>query len=101
MYPAHVIISENSGNPPMKSGRDRLHGKLFMYRALIISRLNMRILGDLYRFHVEKGALITDHVEYILAITFHGGTPNHVSRRKKDINHNSRLKFQANHASRG
>ena len=85
----------------MKSGRDRLHGKLVMYRALIISRLNTRILGDLYRFHVEKGALITDHVEYILAITFHGGTPNHVSRRKKDINHNSRLKFQANHASRG
>ena len=41
-------------------------------------------------FHVEKGALITDHVEYKLPITFHGGTPNHVSRRKKDINHNSR-----------
>ena len=63
--------------------------------------LNKRILGDLYRFHVEKGALITDHVECKLPITFHGGTPNHVSRRKKDINHNSRWKFQANHASRG
>ena len=50
----------------MKSGWDRLHGKLVMYRALIIYRLNTRILGDLYRFHVEKGALITDHVEYKL-----------------------------------
>ena len=59
----------------MKSGRDRLHGKLVMYRALIIYRLNTRILGDLYHFHVEKGALITDHVEYKLPITFHGGTP--------------------------
>ena len=76
-------------------GRDRLHGKLVMYCALIIHRLNTRIFGDLYRFHVEKGALITDHVEYKLPITFHGGTPNHDSRRKKDI------KFQANHASRG
>ena len=90
MDPAHVIISDNSGNPPMKSGWDRLHGKLVMYRALIIYRLNTRILGDLYRFHVEKGVLITDHVEYKLPITFHGGTPDHVSRRKKDINHNSR-----------
>ena len=62
MDPAHVIISDISGNPPMKSGRtwyrDRLHGKLVMYRALIIYRLNTRFLGDLYRFHVEKGALI-------------------------------------------
>ena len=86
-----MIISDNSGNPPMKSGWDRLHGKLVMYCALIIYRLNTRKnLGDLYRFHVEKGALITDHVEYKLPITFHGGTPDHVSRRKKDINHNSR-----------
>ena len=90
MDPAHVIIIDNSGNPPIKSGRDRLHSILLMYSALIIYRLNTRILGDLYRFHVEKGALITDHVEYKLSITFHGGTPNHVSRRKKDINHNSR-----------
>ena len=101
MDPAHVIISDNSRNPPMKSGRDRLHGKLVMYRALIIYRLNTRILGDLHCFHVEKGALFTDHVEYKLPITFHGGTPDHVSRRKKYINHNSRWKFQANHASRG
>ena len=36
MDPAHVIISDNSGNPPMKSGRDRLHVKLVMYRALLI-----------------------------------------------------------------
>ena len=71
-----------------------------MYRALIY-RLNTRILADLYHFHVEKGALITDHVEYKLPITFHGGTPNHISRRKKYIIHNSRWKFQANHASRG
>ena len=63
----------------MKSGRDRLHGKLVMYRALIIYHLNTRIFGDLYRFHVEKGALITDHVEYnyrsrfteVPPITFH------------------------------
>ena len=91
MDPVHVNISDNSGNPPKKSGRDRLHGELVIHRAIIIYRLNTRILGDLYRFfHMEKGALITDHVEYKLPITFHGGTPNHVSRRKKDINHNSR-----------
>ena len=47
-------ISENSGNPPMKSGRDRLHGELVIHRALIIYHLNTRILGDLYRFFTWK-----------------------------------------------
>ena len=71
MDPVHVNISDNSGNPPMKSCRDRLHGELVTYRALIIYRLNTRILGDSYRFfsrgirclnHGSRGILITDHV---------------------------------------
>ena len=68
----------------MKSDRDRLHSKLVMYRVLIIYRLNTQILGDLYRFfHVEKGALITDHVEYKLPITFHGGTQSRFTQKKR------------------
>ena len=42
----------------------------------------MRMLGDLYSFHVGKGALITDHADNKWHITFHGCTLNYDSRRR-------------------
>ena len=60
MDPAHVIISDNSGNPPMKvvgPGRDRLHGKLVVYRALIIYRFKYAIFGRFVSFSRGKRGL--------------------------------------------